>query len=351
LQAQRLRRALIAFATAALLTSSLWAQPPAEYHLLHKYQFGAAPGSTREYFDYIFFDSVSRRLYLSHGTEVLVVNADTGKEEGKISGLKLSHGTAVAHEFGRGFVSDGEQGKAIIFDLKTLKVVGTANAAPDADCIIYDPASKHIFTFNGDSKNATAFDPATGKLVGTIDLGGGPEFAVADGQGMIYNNLEDESEVLAIDSRSLQVKSRWPIAPAGAPAPIAMDREHRRLFVAGREPAMLIVMNVDDGKVIQSFPISNGADADVYDPKSGLVFVSTREGWVHIFHEDSPDHFSEAGKVKTELGAKTMAYDPQTDHIFVDTADFEKPSEPSKEHPHPRPRALPGTFHLLVYGK
>jgi hypothetical protein len=351
LNSRHLNRMLLSLAAVFALASTLSAQPPAEYHLLHKYQFGAAPGSSREYFDYMFFDPESSRLYLSHGTEVLVVNADTGKEVGKISGLKLSHGIAVAHDFGRGFVSDGEQGKAIIFDLKTLKVVGEANAAPDADCIIYDPASKHIFTFNGDSKNATAIDPATGNPVGTIDLGGGPEFAVADGQGMIYNNLEDKSEVLAIDSRNLQVKSRWPIAPAGAPAPIAMDREHRRLFVAGREPAILVVMNADDGKVVQSFPISNGADADVFDPRSGLVFVSTREGWVHIFHEDSPDHFSEAGKVKTELGAKTMAYDPKSDRIFVDTANFEKPPQPTKEHPHPRPRAVPGTFQLLEYGR
>jgi hypothetical protein len=351
LNPRHLSRALLGFCAVLALASSLWAQTPVEYHLLHKYQFGAAPGSSREYFDYMFFDPASGRLYLSHGTEVLVVNADSGEEVGKISGLKLSHGIAVAHDFGRGFVSDGEQGKAIIFDLKTLKVVGEANAAPDADCIIYDPASKHVFTFNGDSKNATAIDPASGSFVGTIDLGGGPEFAVADGQGMIYNNLESKSEVLAIDSRNLQVKSHWPIAPAGAPAPIAMDREHRRLFVAGREPAMLVVMNADDGKVVQSFPISNGADADVYDAKSGLVFVSTREGWVHIFHEDSPDRFSEAGKVKTELGAKTMAYDPRSERIFVDTADFEKPSQPTTEHPHPRPRAVPGTFHLLVYGR
>jgi uncharacterized protein YjiK len=128
-----------------------------------------------------------------------------------------------------------------------------------------------------------------------------------------------------------------------------MDREHRRLFVAGREPAMLVVMNADDGKVIQSFPISSGADAEVYDPKTGLVFVSTREGWVHIFHEDSPDRYSEAGKVKTEFGAKTMAYDPKTERIFVDTAEFGKTPNPTKEHPHPRAVAIPGTFHLLVY--
>lgn len=318
------------------------------YHLANTYKFGAAPGD-REYFDYITFDPDSRRLYLSHGSEVLVVNADTGEEEGKISGLKQSHGVAVVPEVGRGFISDGAQGKAIIFDLKTLKVVGEAKAAPDADCIIYDPASKHVFTFNGDSHNATAIDPATGNTVGAIDLGGGPEFAVADGQGTIYNNLEDKSEVLAIDSRSLKVKSHWPIAPAGAPAPIAMDRDHRRLFIAGREPAMLVVMNADDGKVIQSFPISGGADAEVYDSKTGLIFVSTREGWVHIFHEDSPDHYSEAGKVKTEVGAKTMAYDPKTARIFVDTAEFGKSPEPTKERPHPRPAPIPGTFHLLVY--
>lgn len=334
--------------TGALLAASAFAATAINYHLANTYKFAAAPGG-REYFDYITLDPDSRRLYLSHGSEVLVVNADTGQEEGKISGLKQSHGVAIVPEVGRGFVSDGAQGKAILFDLQTLKVTGEAKAAPDADCIIYDPASKRVFTFNGDERSATAIDPATGKNAGTIELGGQPEFAVADGQGMIYNNLEDKSEVLAIDSRSLQVKSRWPIAPAGAPAPIAMDREHRRLFVAGREPAMLIVMNADDGKVIQSFPISAGADADVYDPQSGLIFVSTREGWVHIFHQDSADHYSEAGKVKTEFGAKTMAYDPKTQHIFVDTAEFGKAPAPTKEQPHPRPTAVAGTFHLLVY--
>jgi len=333
---------------AALLAVIALAAATMNYHLANTYKFGAAAGGG-EYFDYITLDPESRRVYLSHGTEVLVVNADTGKEEGRISGLKRSHGVAVVPELGRGFISDGEQGKAIIFDLRTLKVVGEADAAADADCIIYDPASKRVFTFNGDSHSATAIDPVTGKNAGSVDLGGGPEFAVADGQGLIYNNLEDKSEVLAIDSRNLQVKSHWPIAPAGAPAPIAMDREHRRLFVAGREPAMLVVMNADDGKVIQSFPISGGADADVYDPTSGFVFVSTREGWVHIFHEDSPDHYSEAGQVKTELGAKTMAYDPKTQNIFVDTAEFGKPPAPTKERPHPRPAPVPGTFHLLIY--
>jgi YVTN family beta-propeller protein len=319
------------------------------YHLTNTYKFDAAPGE-REYFDYITVDAAGRRVYLSHGTEVLVVNADTGALEGKISGLKLSHGVAVVPDVNRGFITDGEQGKIVMFDLKTLKVTGDTNAAPDADSIVYDPASKRVFSFNGDSRNSTVVDPATGKVVRTIDLGGGPEFAVADGHGMIYDNLEDKSEVVAIDSKNLTIKSRWPIAPAGAPAPLAMDRDHRRLFVSGREPQMLVIMNADNGKVIQSFPISAGADASVYDPASERVFVSTREGWIHIFHEDSPDHFSEAGKVKTEFGAKTMGFDSKTNHLFVDTAKFETPAA-STEHPHPRPTPVPGTFHLLVYGE
>ncbi len=320
-----------------------------QYHLAKKVAFDAAPGG-REYFDYITVDPASRRVYLSHGTEILVVNADTGALAGKISGLTLSHGIALLPDQNRGFITDGEEGKIIIFDTKTLKVTGSAKAAKDADCILYDPASKNVFSFNGDSNSSTVIDPASGNVVGTIDLGGAPEFAVADGRGMIYNNLEDKNEVVAIDSRTHTVKSRWPISPVGQPAPLAIDREHRRLFVSGRNPQMLAVMDADNGKVLQTLPISSGADASVFDPQSHLLFVSTREGWVHIFHEDSPDHLSEFEKVKTEYGAKTMGFDSKTDRIFVDTAEFKQASADS-EHPHPRPTPVPGTFHLLIYAK
>ncbi len=196
------------------------------------------------------------------------------------------------------------------------------NAAPDADCVIYDPASKRVFSMNGDSHSTTVIDAKTGSVVKTIDLGGGPEFAVADGKGTVYNNIEDKNEVVAIDSHSLEIKSRWSGAPAGGPTAIAMDRQHRRLFSVGRNPQMLVVMNADNGKVIQSFPISAGVDADAYEPETGLIFVSTREGFIHIFHEDSPDEFSVVESVKTEFGAKTMGLDTKTHHLFVDTADF-----------------------------
>src|ERR1700746_385013 len=322
-----------------------------EYHLLKKYNFGPAEGSTREYFDYIAVDAAARRVYVSHGEEIKVLDADSGALIGKITGLKQCHGVALASEFGRGFISDGAQGKAIIFDLKTLKMTGEAPADKDADAIIYDPFSKRVFVMDGDPHNATVIDAKSGSVVGKIELGGGPEFAVADGKGTVYINLEDKSEVVAVDSSSLKIKSRWKVAPAGAPTALAMDLEHHRLFSAGREPQKLVVMDSDTGKGLQSFAISGGADAAAYDPATGLIFVSTREGLVHVFHEDAPDKFSEVEKIKTEVGAKTMGLDTKTHRLFLDTADFSPTPAPTAQNPHPRGTAVPGTFHVLVYGQ
>src|SRR6267154_1269253 len=334
-----------------LVGTSLLAATANEYHLLKKYSFGAAEGSTREYFDYITVDSAARRVYLSHGTEVKVIDADSGALIGNITGLKQDHGVAVASEFGRGFISDGAQSKVIIFDLKTLKVTGEAKADKDADCVIYDPASKRVFAMNGDPHSSTVIDAKSGNVVGTIELGGGPEFAVADGKGTVYVNLEDKSELVAIDSLSLKIKSRWPLGPAGAPTALAMDIEHHRLFSAGRDPQKLVVLDSDSGKVIQSFPISGGVDAAAYEPETGLIFASTREGFVHIFHEDSPDKFSESETLKTELGAKTMGLDTKTHKLFLDTVEFSPAPAPTAAQPHPRGTPIPGTFHVLVYGR
>jgi DNA-binding beta-propeller fold protein YncE len=322
-----------------------------KYHLLHKYSFGAAEGSTREYFDYITVDSAARRVYVSHGTEIKVIDADSGVLIGNITGLKQDHGVAIASEFGRGFISDGAQGKVIIFDLKTLKVTGEAKADKDADCVIYDPFSKRVFVMDGDPHNATVIDAKNGNVVGTIELGGGPEFAVADGKGTVYINLEDKSELVAVDSGTLKIKSRWPVAPAGGPTALAMDIQHHRLFSAGRDPQMLVVLDADSGKVLQSFPISSGVDAAAYEPETALIFASTREGMVHVFHEDTPDKFSEAETIKTEIGAKTMGLDAKTHKLFLATADFGPAPAPTAEQPHPRGAAIPGTFHVLVYGR
>jgi hypothetical protein len=327
------------------------ASPPAgSYHLLKKVPLGAAAGGG-EYFDYLTFDAAARRVYLSHGTEVQVVDADSSAVVGIISGLKRCHGIALVNELGKGFITDGDAGKVVIFDMASLKVIGEVKTQPDSDAIIYDPASKRIFAFNGNSHNASVIDPANATLVKTLPLNGAPENAVADGRGMVYNNLEDTSEVVAIDSRTLTIKSRWPVAPAGAPTAIAMDRRHRRLFSSGRNPQMVVMMDADNGKVIQSFPISAGADANVFEPETGLLFVSTREGMIHIFHEDSPDKLTEVETVKTEYGAKTMALDPKTHHLYLTTADFGPPPTPTAQQPNPRRAAIPGTFHLLIYGR
>ncbi len=334
-----------------LAGATLVAGATSGYHLLQKYKFGAAEGSTREYFDYVTVDSGARRVYVSHGTEIKVIDADSGALVGNISGLKQDHGVAVASELGRGFISDGEQGKVIIFDLKTLKVTGEAKADKDADCVIYDPFSKRVFVMDGDPHNATVIDAKNGSVLGTIELGGGPEFAVADGKGTVYINLEDKSEVVAVDSSSLKIKSRWPVAPAGGPTALAMDVEHHRLFSAGRDPQKLVVIDSDSGKVLQAFPISGGVDAAAYEPETGLIFASTREGMVHVFHEDSPNKFSEAETIKTEIGAKTMGLDTKTHNLFLDTADFAPAPAPTAERPHPRGAAIQGTFRVLVYGR
>src|SRR5229473_4092239 len=310
------------------------------YHLLKTVPLGAAPGGG-EYFDYVMADSDARRVYVSHGTEVKVVDADTGDVVGTITGLKKCHGIAVAS--GKGFITDGDEGKVFVFDTKTLKITGEIKTADDSDSIIYDPASKHIFVFNGDSHSASVIDPVSATVVKTIDMGGGPEFAVADGKGMVFNNIEDKNEVAAIDSQTLTIKARWPVAPAGAPTALAMDREHRLLFSAGRKPQMVVMLDADTGKVLQSMPISAGADAAVFENETGLLFVSTREGMVHIFHEDSLTKLSEVQTLKTEYGAKTMALDTKTHNLYLSTTEFAEPGANGRRSP------KPGTFHLLIY--
>jgi YVTN family beta-propeller protein len=341
-----------AICSALLLLATLtFAAPDSGYHLLKTYMFGAAPGSTGEYFDYVNVDAAARRVYLSRGTAVQVIDADSGASLGMIPGFERQHGVALAPEFGRGFISDGDAAKIAIFDLKTMKTVGEAKAEPDADCVVYDPASKNVFSMNGDSNSSTVVNARTGQVVKTIALNGKPEFAVADGKGMVYASISDKNEIAAIDTRTLEVKSRWPVAPAGGPTALAIDREHRRLFSAGRNPQMMVVLDADSGKVVQSFPITAGVDAAAYDPDSGMIFVSTTEGNIHVFHEDSPEKYSVADTIKTQYGAKTMGLDSKTHRLFLDTADFgAAPAAPAGGRGGRR-AAVPGTFRVLVYGR
>jgi YVTN family beta-propeller protein len=329
--------------------------PAGGYHLLKKVSFGAAPGSgaTGEYFDYVVVDQAARRVYLSHKTEVVVVDADSFDKVGTVTGdWKRIHGVALAPETGHGFITDGDAGNIVMFDIKTLAVLKTIKGEDDADWILYDPASKRIFSFNGDAKSATVIDPAKGEVIKSIPLGGAPEQAVADGKGMIYDDIASTSEVVAIDTRDLTIKSRFPVAPSGQPTSITMDRKTRRLFVGGRNPKMLVMMDADTGKVIgDAFPIGDRVDANIFDASTSTVGAATREGTLHIFHEDSPDKLSVVETIKTEFGAKTMGLDPKTHNLYLTTSDFGPAPAPTEKQPNPQPVATPGSFRLLVYGK
>ena len=325
-------------------------QPQApSYHLLKKVPIAATPGG--DSFDYLIVDSAAGRVYVSHGTEVDVLDADSGAEIGKVDGLKHCHGIALDKELGKGYITDGTAAQVVVFDLASLKVTTKIKGEPDADGITFDPASKMIFAFNGDSKSATVINPANDTVVKSIPLGGGPEFPVPDGKGMVYDNNEEKNDVVAIDSKTLAIKARWPVAPSGGPTALAMDTQHRRLFSSGRKPATMVMMDADSGKVIQSFPIGAGVDANVFDAQTGMLFVSTREGKVHIFHEDSPDKLSMVQTLDTEFGAKTMALDPKTHDIYLTNVDFSAPAAATPPQPNQPRKAIPGTFHLLIYGR
>jgi DNA-binding beta-propeller fold protein YncE len=297
----------------SLLAAS--AQTAGGYHVIKRIPI---PGEGS--WDYLTVDESARRLYVSHGTQVEVLDVDSGAIVGKIANTPGVHGIAIAPELGRGFVSNGQSSTVTIFDLKTLNTISQVPTGKKPDAIIYDPATSRVFAFNGGSNSATAIQAADGKVAGTVDLGGGPEFAVADGSGYVYDNLEDESLVLKINSRTLKIEQRWPTAPCASPSSMAMDRPSRRLFIGCRSKVMA-VMNADTGQVITTLPIGDHVDATAFDPDSRLIFNSNGEGTITVIHQDSPDKYSVVESVKTLPRAKTMALDPKTHQLFLSTAE------------------------------
>ena len=296
------------------------------YHVIKKIPIPGQGG-----FDYLTIDGSARRLYVSHGTQVEVLDVDSGAIVGKIPNTMGVHGIAIAPELGRGFVSDGQTATVTIFDLKTLKPIAEVAAGKKPDAIIYDSATSQVFAFNGGSDSTTVISAADGKVVGTLDLGGGPEFAAADGDGYVFNNLEDQSKLVKINSKKLSVDERWPLAPCEAPSSMAMDRPNRRIFIGCRSKVMAVV-DADSGKVITTVAIGDHVDASAFDPESKLIFNSNGEGTISIIHEDSPDTYSVVQTVKTLPRAKTLALDLQTHRVFLSTVED-------------------GQFEVLVVGK
>jgi YVTN family beta-propeller protein len=270
--------------------------------------------------DYLTVDENARKLYVSHATQVVVLDADSLEIVGTISGLSGVHGIALAPEFGRGFITAGQSDSVAVFDLKTLQKTAEIKVGKKPDAIVYDPATKRVFAMNGDGESSTAINAADNKVVGTVALGGGPEFTIADGKGNVFVNLEDKSELLRIDAKTLQVKDRFPVAPCQAPSSMAFDAANNRLFLGCRSRVMAVV-NSDNGKVVASYPVGDKVDASVFDPASKVVFSSTGDGHVYAFHQDSPDAYTALEVISTVQGSKTMTLDKKTQRLFVPARD------------------------------
>jgi DNA-binding beta-propeller fold protein YncE len=315
------------------------------YHVVTTYKIGGDGG-----WDYLTTDADARRIYISRGTHVMVVDADSGKSVGDIADTPGVHGIALAPELGRGFVSNGREGTVSIFDSKTLATSSKVKVGDNPDAILYDPATKRVFTFNGRSQDSTAIDAASGKVLGTIKLDGKPEFAASDAKGMIFVNIEDKSELVAIDPNKLEIKATSPLAPCTEPSGLAIDRKHRRLFV-GCDNKMMAVVDADSGKVLATPAIGDGVDATAFDAETGLAFASCGgDGVLTVVKEESPGKFT-AENVPTQKGARTLALDAKTHNVFVVTAQFGPRPSATADNPRPRPPILPDSFVVLVVGK
>ncbi len=325
---------------ACLLLLLPFASSSAGYHAVKRAAIGGEGG-----WDYLTVDSTARRLYVSHGTHVAVLDADSLKVIGDIPKTEGVHGIAVAREFNHGFTSNGRTSTVTMFDLATLKVIREVPAGKNPDAILYDPFSRRLFTFNGRSHDASVLDPSTGDSLATIPLGGKPEFAVTDLNGHVYVNDEDNSQIIVIDAKSLTVLSRWSLAPGQSPSGLAIDVRHRRLFSVC-ENKLMIVLDADDGHVVANLPIGSGVDGCAFDPGVGLAFSSNGEGTMTVIREETPASFSVVENVPTQRGARTIAVDLKTHALFLPTAEFGPAPAPAAGGSR-RPPVLPDSFMIL----
>ena len=324
---------------------SLYTFAASQYQVLDKHVLGGDGG-----WDYLTLEPKSHRLFISRADHVMVVDTEKLTQIGEIPKTMGIHGIALATDEDRGFTSNGRQNTVTTFDLANLKILHETPTGTRPDAILYDDFSKRVFTFNGGSNDATAISVDGEKVVGTVALGGRPEFAATDGKGKVYVNLEDKSELVEFDPKTLKVNDHWKLAPCEEPTGLAIDREHHRLFV-GCGNKMMAVVNGENGKVVTTLPIGEGVDATAFDPETKLAFASCgRVAVLTIVHQDSPDKYSVAQNVETERGARTMALDRVTHKVYLVTAKFGPPPAATPESPHPRPSILPGTFELIVVG-
>lgn len=327
---------------AVVLAISACSQPTGTgYHLAQTIELDG-DGS----WDYLIADGAARRLYVTHSSEIAVLDIDSGAVVGKVSGLKGVHGVAIDPETGRGFASNGASDSIAIFGLKTLRVIDEVAAGDNPDAIIYDPVSKRVFAFNHTGGDVTVINPADATLVGTTEVGGELEYGVSDGRGAVFTNVEDRSELVRIDSATLEIAARWSLAPCEEPTGLAIDKQTRRLFSSCGN-GMLIVSDADSGSVVANVPIGDGCDGVRFDPETQLIFTSNGEGTLSIIHEDSADAYEVLETIPTLSGARTLELDLPTHKVFTSRGDRSGPPET----PGGRPSILPNTFVVLEFDR
>jgi DNA-binding beta-propeller fold protein YncE len=317
--------------------TSLLGQSSSSYRVTHTYTLG---GEGR--WDYIVPDPPHHRLFIARENRVMVADEDSGMLVGEVTGIQGAHGTAVAEATGHGFATSSNDQSVVMFDLKTFKVLGRTPAAEDADAIIYDSASNRVFTFNGDAHSSTVIDPRAGKLITNIPLGGKPEYGASAGDGKIYANLTDTSEVVEIDAKTATVARRWSTAPCKQPVAMAIDTAHHRLF-SGCRSGLMAVSDYQAGKVVATVPIGKGVDGAGYDADSGNAFASNADGTLTVIHQDAPDQYHVVETLQTPLGARNLGLDATNHRVFIVSAKFGPVPAGKRRGP-----VLPGSFTLMT---
>ena len=334
-----MRRSLL---ISVAFAGSLSAQNAGGYSITHTYAVGG-DGS----WDYIVPDVAQHRVFVGRQDRVMVVDVTNGKLLGAVPDIHGAHGVAIAEASGHGFATSGNDSSIVMFDLKTLKPLGKIPAAEDADAIIYDAASNRVFSFNGDAHSSTVVDPAAGKLVKNIDLGGKPEYGVSAGDGKVYVNLTDNGEVVEIDTKALRVSRRWSTAPCKNPVAMAIDVKHQRLF-SGCRSGVMAVSDYKAGKVVATAPIGSGVDGTAFDPATSDAFASNADGTLTVIHQDSPDSYRVVQTVKTMTASRNIGLDPTTHTLYLAGAKFEAAPPAAAGAPRMRPKMIPGSFVLMT---
>jgi DNA-binding beta-propeller fold protein YncE len=333
-----MRRVAIVFAL-----SSLPSLLQAQYRITHHFIVGGAGA-----WDYVVPDTTRHRLFIGREDRVMVVDENDGTLLGEVKGIHGAHGTAIDERTGHGFATSGDDSSIVMFDLTTLAHLARAHAAEDADAIIFDPTSNRVFSFNGDANSATVVDPITGNFVRNIPLGGKPEYGASGGDGMVYINLTDKSEVVEVDGRTMTVVRRWSTGACKQPVAMAIDRVHGRLFSACRSGVMA-VSDIKAGTIVATVPIGTGTDGAAYDPGTGDAFASNADGTLTVIHQDTPDSYRVSQTIQTMPGSRNMGLDPVTHRVFVVGAKMgPAPAAATRENPRRRPQVLPGTFEVMV---